>query len=250
MGSPPPRRTPSGEGAITAWPSRATDHSGAPSASSSKVTLLRPSGDCSCSGADAWAWAAGRPSRRTSTVRSMAGIRRLPSWGWGAYPVPRRASGMARWGSGIPARPARRHGPPGRTASAAVRRGGLARSVRRPRGGARLAAEVAFGLGRQPGEYRPGGDVLLQRLRVDLVEGVVGGVMQVEVVAAVLGQPGPGHAPGRQRDDVRAGTALAGRVLDAQRRQRLCDLAGGGLRVLRRAGVEGVDAAGAEVALG
>src|SRR5690606_12378159 len=67
---------------------------------------------------------------------------------------------------------------------------------------------------------------------------------------AILRQPGPGRALGRQRDDVRAGAALAGRVLDAQRRQRLRDLAGCRLRVLRRAGVEGVDAAGAEVALG
>src|SRR5690606_6378143 len=86
--------------------------------------------------------------------------------------------------------------------------------------------------------------------RIDLVQGVVGVVVQVEIVGAVLRQPGPGQALGGERADVRSGAALAGRVLDAQRRKRLRDLLGGLARVRGRAGVERVDAAGAEVAFG
>src|SRR5690606_23166638 len=112
------------------------------------------------------------------------------------------------------------------------------------------AAEVPFRLGGQVGEYHVGGGVLRQVLGIDLVQGVAGVVVQVEVGAAVLAQPGPGHAGLGHRDDVRAAAALVFHVLDAQRRQRLGDLPGGLARVVRRAGVESVDASRAEVALG
>src|SRR5690606_23317506 len=93
-------------------------------------------------------------------------------------------------------------------------------------------------------------DVLGEGFRVDLVEGVVRGVVQVEVVRAVLAQARPGHAVRGDDADVRAGTTVAGHVLDAQRGQCLGD-ACVGLRRLRctRAGIR-VDAPRAEVALG
>src|SRR5690606_16113271 len=111
------------------------------------------------------------------------------------------------------------------------------------RGRLGFAAEAAVGLGGQVGKHGVGGYVLRQRGRVDLVQGVVGGVVQVEVVAAVLRQPRPGAALGGQRAHVRAGAALVGGVLDAEWLEHFGNLAGGIARALRvrRAGVEGVD---------
>src|SRR5690606_22814634 len=110
------------------------------------------------------------------------------------------------------------------------------------------AAETAVGLRREEGEHGIGGGVLRQVGRVDLVERVVGVVVQVEVAAAVLSQPAPGAADRGQRRDVRPRSAPVGQMLDAQRRERFGDAPGGGLRLRGRAGVEPVDAARAEVA--
>jgi hypothetical protein len=52
----------------------------------------------------------------------------------------------------------------------------------------------ALAVGGEPGEGGVGGDLLVERLGVDLVERVVGGVVVVEVVGAVLRQLRPRHA--------------------------------------------------------
>src|SRR5690606_32647017 len=76
------------------------------------------------------------------------------------------------------------------------------------------------------------------------------GVVQVEVVGAVLRQPRPHQPLAGKRDQVRAGPTRVAGVLDAERRKRLGDLPDSTAGVLRRTGAERVDAPGAEVALG
>src|SRR5215472_5918499 len=71
----------------------------------------------------------------------------------------------------------------------------------------RLGAEIDLAVGREPYERRPGGDVLIELLAVDLVEGVVGAVVDVEIVRAILQQREPGYAGLDRRADVGAGIA-------------------------------------------
>src|ERR1700746_1830667 len=69
----------------------------------------------------------------------------------------------------------------------------------------RLGAEIDLAVRREPHERRPRGDVLIELLAVDLVEGVAGGVVDVEVVRAILQQRERGHAGLDRRADVGAG---------------------------------------------
>ena len=106
------------------------------------------------------------------------------------------------------------------------------------------------GIRGQVREHGVGRDVLGEGGGVDLVEGVVRGVVQVEVVGAVLAERGPRDAEVAERPDVGAGAAFAGRVHDAERGERLGDARVGGCGFRgARTGV-GVDAARAEIAFG
>src|SRR6516164_2698359 len=130
----------------------------------------------------------------------------------------------------------------GATSPSCGRRPGSTRRERRP--------EVDVAVRDEPGQRRPGGDVLVELSTVDLVEGVVRGVMDVEIGRAVLTQREAGdtglHRGGYVRTDI-LGRTVRGqdpdRGEDAQ--QRLRELALRGNARQR----ELIDAVGAEVAL-
>src|SRR5690606_28092536 len=110
----------------------------------------------------------------------------------------------------------KRSRPPASKTSKPCRCGTRPRACRSRSGSfARCAPEVSLRLRRQVGEHRIGGDVLAQGRGIDLVEGVVRRVVQVEVVAAVVAEPGPGRAGACERADVRLRAALAGAPLHA-----------------------------------
>src|SRR5258707_13954073 len=67
---------------------------------------------------------------------------------------------------------------------------------------------------------RPGGNRLTQLFAVDLVERVVGGVMDIEVAHAVLGKRKAGGAACDQRLDIGTGMARLAAPSHAERQQR------------------------------
>ena len=70
----------------------------------------------------------------------------------------------------------------------AINQRSLRRRLNQSSGRFRLrgAAKTAIGLGGQIGEHGISGDLLIERARVDFVQGVIGGVVVVEIIAAIL----------------------------------------------------------------
>ena len=115
----------------------------------------------------------------------------------------------------------------------------------------RAARKVPVGVGGEIGEHGEGGDVLAERLGIDLVERVVGGVVIVEIVVPILRRDRP-RARRPARSAPMSAPPLASVVAgdDAERRELALDGAAVGQRGVGEAGAEAPDAAGAEIALG